>query len=146
MSWLPLSSPAFDKNVKPYAFDPAKAKALLAEARKLRERGKIEKALMPITSRLGFRTEFPFERYADWATANGSVELVERLLTAPPSPIGSRTTSTSARARRSPASIAPATTSRGSSRRKARRLNLSNGSRHRMTSRANITGGSRVRT
>jgi phosphatidylethanolamine/phosphatidyl-N-methylethanolamine N-methyltransferase len=41
-------------------------------------RGKIEKALMPITSRLGFRTEFPFERYADWAAANGSVELVER--------------------------------------------------------------------
>jgi len=41
-------------------------------------RGGIEKALMPITSRLGFRTEFPFERYADWALANGSVELVER--------------------------------------------------------------------
>jgi phosphatidylethanolamine/phosphatidyl-N-methylethanolamine N-methyltransferase len=41
-------------------------------------RGAIEKALMPITSRLGFRTEFPFERYADWAVANGSVELVER--------------------------------------------------------------------
>jgi len=41
-------------------------------------RGAIEKALMPITSRLGFRTEFPFERYADWAAANGSVSLVER--------------------------------------------------------------------
>jgi len=41
-------------------------------------RGGIEKALMPITSRLGFRTEFPFERYSDWAAANGSVELVER--------------------------------------------------------------------
>lgn len=41
-------------------------------------RGKIERALMPITSRLGFRTEFPFERYSDWATANGSVILVER--------------------------------------------------------------------
>jgi len=41
-------------------------------------RGAIEKALMPITSRLGFRTEFPFERYADWAAANGSIELVER--------------------------------------------------------------------
>jgi phosphatidylethanolamine/phosphatidyl-N-methylethanolamine N-methyltransferase len=41
-------------------------------------RGAIEKALMPITSRLGFRTEFPFERYSDWATANGSVDLVER--------------------------------------------------------------------
>jgi phosphatidylethanolamine/phosphatidyl-N-methylethanolamine N-methyltransferase len=41
-------------------------------------RGAIEKALMPITSRLGFRTEFPFERYADWSEANGSVSLVER--------------------------------------------------------------------
>jgi phosphatidylethanolamine/phosphatidyl-N-methylethanolamine N-methyltransferase len=41
-------------------------------------RGAIEKALMPITSRLGFRTEFPFERYADWSAANGSVSLVER--------------------------------------------------------------------
>ncbi|MBA8881845.1 ABC transporter substrate-binding protein [Phyllobacterium myrsinacearum] len=30
--WLPLSSPAFDKNKAPYAFDPAKAKALLTEA------------------------------------------------------------------------------------------------------------------
>jgi len=41
-------------------------------------RGGIEKALMPITSRLGFRTEFPFERYAAWAAANGSVDLLER--------------------------------------------------------------------
>jgi phosphatidylethanolamine/phosphatidyl-N-methylethanolamine N-methyltransferase len=41
-------------------------------------RGAIEKALMPITSRLGFRTEFPFERYAAWAAANGTVRLVER--------------------------------------------------------------------
>ena len=32
VSWLPLSSPAFDKSVKPYAFDPDKAKKLLAEA------------------------------------------------------------------------------------------------------------------
>ena len=31
-SWLPLSSPSFDKSVKPYAFDPDKAKKLLAEA------------------------------------------------------------------------------------------------------------------
>jgi peptide/nickel transport system substrate-binding protein len=30
--WLPLSSPAFDKNVKPYNYDPEKAKKLLAEA------------------------------------------------------------------------------------------------------------------
>jgi peptide/nickel transport system substrate-binding protein len=32
VSWLPISSPAFDKNVKPYAYDPDKAKKLLAEA------------------------------------------------------------------------------------------------------------------
>ena len=38
----------------------------------------IEKALMPVTSRLGFRTEFPWARYADWAARAGSVELVER--------------------------------------------------------------------
>jgi peptide/nickel transport system substrate-binding protein len=31
-SWLPLSSPAFDPQLKPYAFDPDKAKKLLAEA------------------------------------------------------------------------------------------------------------------
>jgi len=41
-------------------------------------RGAIEKLLMPVTSRLGFRTEFPFQRYADWERANGSVRLVER--------------------------------------------------------------------
>lgn len=32
MSWLPLSSPAFDKAAKPYPYDPEKAKALLKEA------------------------------------------------------------------------------------------------------------------
>ena len=32
VSWLPISSPAFDKSAKPYAFDPEKAKKLLAEA------------------------------------------------------------------------------------------------------------------
>jgi peptide/nickel transport system substrate-binding protein len=32
VSWLPLSSPAFDKGAKPYAFDPDKAKKLLTEA------------------------------------------------------------------------------------------------------------------
>ncbi|MFO1081558.1 MAG: ABC transporter substrate-binding protein [Reyranellaceae bacterium] len=32
VSWLPLSSPSFDKSVKAYAFDPEKAKKLLAEA------------------------------------------------------------------------------------------------------------------
>lgn len=41
-------------------------------------RGRIEKLLMPITSRLGFRTEFPFARYARWEAANGHVRLVER--------------------------------------------------------------------
>ena len=32
VSWLPLSSPPFDRNAAPYAYDPAKARALLAEA------------------------------------------------------------------------------------------------------------------
>ena len=31
-SWLPLTSPLYDKTLKPYAFDPAKAKKLLTEA------------------------------------------------------------------------------------------------------------------
>ena len=31
-SWLPPSSAAFDKTVKPYAYDPEKAKKLLADA------------------------------------------------------------------------------------------------------------------
>lgn len=32
VSWLPVSSPAFDEKAQPYAYDPEKAKALLAEA------------------------------------------------------------------------------------------------------------------
>jgi len=40
-------------------------------------RGQIEKALMPVTTRLGFRTEFPYSRYEAWARANGRVEVVE---------------------------------------------------------------------
>ena len=32
VSWLPVSSPAFDKDAKPYAYDPEKAKELLKEA------------------------------------------------------------------------------------------------------------------
>jgi phosphatidylethanolamine/phosphatidyl-N-methylethanolamine N-methyltransferase len=40
-------------------------------------RGGIEKALMPVTSKLGWRTEFPWERYEAWATVNGRVELAE---------------------------------------------------------------------
>jgi phosphatidylethanolamine/phosphatidyl-N-methylethanolamine N-methyltransferase len=41
-------------------------------------RGAIEKGLMPITSRLGFRTEFPWSRYERWVERNGEVELLER--------------------------------------------------------------------
>jgi phosphatidylethanolamine/phosphatidyl-N-methylethanolamine N-methyltransferase len=41
-------------------------------------RGGIEKALMPVTSRLGWRTEFAWDRYARWAGKAGTVELVER--------------------------------------------------------------------
>lgn len=40
-------------------------------------RGSIEKALMPVTSRLGFRTEFPFSRYTDWLAGHSEIELVE---------------------------------------------------------------------
>ncbi|MBP0437198.1 ABC transporter substrate-binding protein [Tianweitania sediminis] len=32
VSWLPISSPAFDKDAEPYAYDPEKAKELLKEA------------------------------------------------------------------------------------------------------------------
>jgi phosphatidylethanolamine/phosphatidyl-N-methylethanolamine N-methyltransferase len=38
----------------------------------------IERALMPVTSRLGFRTEFPWERYQRWSTENDNVLLIER--------------------------------------------------------------------
>lgn len=41
-------------------------------------RGAIEKMLMPVTSRLGFRTEFPWARYERWAAASPDVRLVER--------------------------------------------------------------------
>ncbi len=41
-------------------------------------RGNIERALMPVTTRLGFRTEFPWERYEAWAANNAQVRLVER--------------------------------------------------------------------
>ena len=41
-------------------------------------RSGIEKALMPLTTRLGFRTDFPFARYADWARSRGDVALIER--------------------------------------------------------------------
>lgn len=41
-------------------------------------RGNIEKLLMPVTSRLGFRTDFPWARYANWAAANPQVKLIEQ--------------------------------------------------------------------
>jgi phosphatidylethanolamine/phosphatidyl-N-methylethanolamine N-methyltransferase len=40
-------------------------------------RGQIEKTLMPVTSRLGFRTEFAFSRYTDWAATVPGIRLVE---------------------------------------------------------------------
>jgi phosphatidylethanolamine/phosphatidyl-N-methylethanolamine N-methyltransferase len=41
-------------------------------------RGTLEKWLMPVTSRLGWRTEFPWSRYEYWAAATSAVRLVER--------------------------------------------------------------------
>ncbi|GAA0274393.1 methyltransferase domain-containing protein [Alteraurantiacibacter aestuarii] len=41
-------------------------------------RGSIEKALMPVTSKLGWRTEFPWKRYQEWAARNSGVRLIER--------------------------------------------------------------------
>jgi phosphatidylethanolamine/phosphatidyl-N-methylethanolamine N-methyltransferase len=41
-------------------------------------RGTIEKWLMPLTSRLGWRTEFPWDRYVRWAAASGAVRILER--------------------------------------------------------------------
>ena len=41
-------------------------------------RAAVEKRLMPVTSRLGFRTEFPWERYLHWAAGLPTVHLVER--------------------------------------------------------------------
>jgi phosphatidylethanolamine/phosphatidyl-N-methylethanolamine N-methyltransferase len=38
----------------------------------------IEKTLMPLTSRLGFRTEFAWRRYTDWAARRPDVRLIER--------------------------------------------------------------------
>jgi phosphatidylethanolamine/phosphatidyl-N-methylethanolamine N-methyltransferase len=40
-------------------------------------RGGVERALMPITSRLGFRTEFPFSLYTDWVAGRSDVALIE---------------------------------------------------------------------
>jgi phosphatidylethanolamine/phosphatidyl-N-methylethanolamine N-methyltransferase len=41
-------------------------------------RGTLEKWLMPVTSRLGWRTEFPWARYERWAQQSGAVRLLER--------------------------------------------------------------------
>lgn len=41
-------------------------------------RGGIEKLLMPVTSRLGWRTEFAWSRYDDWARGHPSVDLLEK--------------------------------------------------------------------
>ena len=41
-------------------------------------RGALEASLMPITSRLGWRTEFSWARYAKWVANTPSVRLVER--------------------------------------------------------------------
>jgi phosphatidylethanolamine/phosphatidyl-N-methylethanolamine N-methyltransferase len=41
-------------------------------------RGALEKWAMPLTTRLGFRTEFPWSRYEQWAAASNAVRLLER--------------------------------------------------------------------
>lgn len=41
-------------------------------------RGGIEKALMPVTSRLGWRTEFPWARYEQWEASTPTIRLAER--------------------------------------------------------------------
>jgi phosphatidylethanolamine/phosphatidyl-N-methylethanolamine N-methyltransferase len=41
-------------------------------------RGTVEKWLMPLTSRLGWRTEFPWARYERWANGSRSVRIIER--------------------------------------------------------------------
>ncbi len=46
-------------------------------------RGGIEKALMPVTSRLGFRTEFAWDRYVAWAATQPAIALIERRPLAP---------------------------------------------------------------
>ncbi|MBV9748049.1 MAG: methyltransferase domain-containing protein [Acetobacteraceae bacterium] len=41
-------------------------------------RGVVEKQLTPVVNRLGWRTDFPWERYARWAENAPGVEVVER--------------------------------------------------------------------
>jgi phosphatidylethanolamine/phosphatidyl-N-methylethanolamine N-methyltransferase len=40
-------------------------------------RAGIEKTLMPVTTKLGWRTEFPFSRYTTWAAGESNIKLVE---------------------------------------------------------------------
>ncbi len=40
-------------------------------------RDRIEKLLMPLTSRLGWRTEFPWSRYEAWAATRPELRLIE---------------------------------------------------------------------
>ena len=40
-------------------------------------RARLEKTLMPVTSKLGWRTEFPWSRYEAWASVNPHVRLIE---------------------------------------------------------------------
>jgi phosphatidylethanolamine/phosphatidyl-N-methylethanolamine N-methyltransferase len=46
-------------------------------------RAAVEKFLMPLTSRLGFRTEFSWSRYADWVAATSRAVLVEHRVLPP---------------------------------------------------------------
>jgi phosphatidylethanolamine/phosphatidyl-N-methylethanolamine N-methyltransferase len=41
-------------------------------------RGSIEKLLMPLTRRIGFRTDFPWSRYENWAARTPQVKLLEQ--------------------------------------------------------------------
>lgn len=92
---LPFESNSFDVAVAQYVVTacPNPEKALDELARVVRPAGevivttrigadggmraKIEKMLMPVTTKLGWRTEFPFSRYTQWAAANRTVRIVE---------------------------------------------------------------------
>ena len=41
-------------------------------------RGAVERLLMPVTSRLGWRTEFPWARYEAWLASSPGVQLLEK--------------------------------------------------------------------
>jgi phosphatidylethanolamine/phosphatidyl-N-methylethanolamine N-methyltransferase len=42
-------------------------------------RAGIERGLMPVTTKLGWRTEFPFARFTEWAATHPTIRLVERV-------------------------------------------------------------------